>query len=81
MLQRTQIILDTTLKSQLELLAKQENSSVSAVVRKLLKTQLKREKKHTQANLNKQYGFLEKLAKNAIKGPSDSEYDKYAYDL
>ncbi len=81
MLTRVQLLLDEPTRIELTAIARTKRQSVSRVARELLQTQLKREKKHTQANLDKQYGFLEKLAKNAVKGPGDSEYDKYAYDF
>lgn len=77
MLQRIQLILDAETKDKLQRAAISENRSMSFVARKILKENLKENK------LKKKYSgseFLLKLAENAISGPANSDYDKYAYD-
>jgi len=79
MLVRTQLMLDKETKRKLEILSRAEGRSMSDVVREALEKDLKRRKRAQNPVL-----FLENLAKWAEKGtrgPGDSEYDKYAYDL
>ena len=83
MLVRTQLMLESKQKMDLEMLALATGRSMSEITRELLKEGIKKEKKMTKKKKNKLSGieFLEYLAKHAVKGPGDSEYDKYAYDL
>lgn len=77
MLQRIQLMLDTETKNKLQKVAINERRSMSDVARSILKENLKGKKarkKYTGAE------FLLELAKNAVDGPANSEYDKYAYD-
>ena len=78
MLQRTQLILDSQTKQELQLLAIRSNRSISSLVREMVKKQLP--KRSAQAKKMAGTKFLITLAQNAVAGPGDSEYDKYAYD-
>ncbi|OGF98951.1 hypothetical protein A2153_04980 [Candidatus Gottesmanbacteria bacterium RBG_16_38_7b] len=82
MLIRTQILLEEKQKLELEELARKNELSISEIVRQSIplvinkiKAKKKKTKKLTGADA------LLKWAKNAVHGPGDSEYDKYAYDL
>lgn len=77
MLQRVQLLLDKETRRELQSVATQENRSVSAVVREVLKENFKKKK---AKRLKRGTSFLLGLAKRAVSGPGDSEYDKYAYD-
>lgn len=77
MLQRIQLLLDRETKKELNKQAVKENRSVSAVARELLKKSLEKKK---AASLDGGASFLLTLAKKAVSGPGDAEYDKYAYD-
>ena len=77
MLVRIQLMLDRETKRKLEILSRAEGRSMSEIVREALKERLKREKKTKKKGAE----FLLKLAKEAVAGPGDAEYDKYAYDL
>jgi len=78
MLQRVQILIDPKTKKDLEKVSKASGRSMSKVAREILKKGLSKERGIIGDG---GVGFLKKLAENAVKGPGDSEYDKYAYDL
>lgn len=69
-------MLDKEITRELRRMASEDKRSMSDVVRRVLKANLL----HPQAK-KKDGGtkFLLWLAKNAGRGPGDSEYDKYAY--
>lgn len=77
MLQRVQLLLDKETRRELQLVATDENRSISAVVREILKENLYKKKLKKK---NSGTAFLLKLAETAVSGPGDSEYDKYVYD-
>lgn len=78
MLQRVQLILDKETKNELRRVATQENRSMSDVAREILKGGIG--KKKTKGKRGGVEALL-KWADKAVKGPGNSEYDKYAYDL
>ncbi len=78
MLQRVQLLLDQKTKQELDQIAAFSGQSVSSVVRDMLSKQLAHEK--TKKKKLTGVEFLRFLADNAVKGPGDCEYDKYAYD-
>ncbi|MCH7641432.1 hypothetical protein IID22_04520 [Patescibacteria group bacterium] len=80
MLQRVQILIDPKTKKDLEDVSKSTGRSMSMVVRSILGKGLKKEKKKAKKKMSG-VDFLLKLAEGAVKGPGDSEYDKYAYNL
>ena len=68
---------------ELEELALLAGVSMSKMIRETLPLGMKEEKKKAaNKKIKKMSGgeFLLELAKHAVKGPGDSEYDKYAYD-
>ncbi len=76
MLQRVQLLLDQETRVELKKLAAQKNISMSEAARKILQQELAKKRQ----NLDDGGGaFLIKLARTAVKGPGDSDYDKYAY--
>ncbi|MEK9208968.1 MAG: hypothetical protein AAB910_02730 [Patescibacteria group bacterium] len=69
---------------ELEELAQAAGISVSKMIRETLPIGMKEEKKKAAKRKTKKMSggeFLLYLAKHAVKGPGDSEYDKYAYDF
>lgn len=84
MLVRTQVLLDDKDKLELqELLQYFPEISFSEAIReghsmivKKMRTKRKKNKTKKKSGIE----FLDYLAKNAVEGPGDSEYDKYAYD-
>ena len=80
MLQRMQILIDSETKRELETLSKLSERSISSLTRQMLKIGVKEIKKSHKRNDNGAK-FLLELAKHAVKGPGNSEYDKYAYDF
>lgn len=77
MLQRVQLLIDSETRRKLKKVAIAEDRSMSGVAREILKNGMKKKKTKIKDN---GAGFLLRWAKNAVKGPGDSEYDKYAYD-
>jgi len=83
MLVRKQILLEEKQALELEELALLAGVSMSKMIRETLPLGMKEEKKKAaNKKIKKMSGgeFLLELAKHAVKGPGDSEYDKYAYD-
>lgn len=84
MLVRKQILIEEKQAIDLADLAMIQGISMSQMHRKILEAGLKLEKKVAKKQKTKKMSgaeFLLYLAKHAVKGPGDSEYDKYAYDL
>ena len=82
MLVRKQILLEEKQVYELEKLVAMHDMSFSEAMREgakmvtqKIKVKKPKKKKMTGAE------FLLYLAKHAVEGPGDSEYDKYAYDL
>ena len=84
MLVRKQILIEEKQATDLADLAMIQGISMSEMHRKILEVGLESQKKIIKKIVKKKMSgieFLDYLAKNAVKGPGDSEYDKYAYDL
>jgi hypothetical protein len=77
MLQRVQLLLEPEDKRSLERIAKAKNRSVSSVVREMLGKEIKKSPILKKTGIE----LLKEWASHPVKGPGDSEYDKYAYDL
>lgn len=85
MLIRTQLMLDEQLKRDLAELSMLTGQSMSEITRDVMIHGIAQKKKKVKKKLNKKtqdsYTALAKLIEHATRGPGDSEYDKYAYDL
>lgn len=83
MLVRTQVMFKDTQRQEAEELAMLQEISMSEIHRRIFDDGVKIQKKAVKKNIQKKMNgaeFLLSLAKHAVKGPGDSEYDKYAYD-
>lgn len=82
MLVRKQILLEESQVLELEELAMLSSMSVSKLIRKALPCGIAIEKKKAKKVAKKMTGAeaLLDMAKHAVHGPGNSEYDKYAYD-
>ncbi|KKR10491.1 MAG: hypothetical protein A3D24_03915 [Candidatus Blackburnbacteria bacterium RIFCSPHIGHO2_02_FULL_39_13] len=78
MLQRVQLLLDSQTKKELKKIAELENRSMSDLAREIL---VKSVQKRGKGAKDGGIAFLKQQAKKAVKGPGNSEYDRYAYDL
>lgn len=88
MLVRKQILLEESQVLELEELAREAGVSMSKMARntishgvKIEKKEAKRATKKIDKQLKVQHKAFDKWIAGAVKGPGDSEYDKYAYDL
>jgi hypothetical protein len=84
MLVRKQILLEEKQVLELENLSRLTGMSVSKLVRRAIPCGVEKEKmkaKKISKSLKSQYKAFDKWIAGAVKGPGDSEYDKYAYDL
>lgn len=84
MLVRKQILFEESQALEAEKLAITLGVSMSEIHRRIFDLGVKIQKKKKLKNkINKISGakFMLQQAKKAVKGPGDSEYDKYAYDL
>ena len=79
MMQRTQILLDLETKNYATAFARENGLSFSELVRQTLKKEMT--KKKGQKKKISAWKMLMRLAERAGRGPGDSEYDKYAYNL
>jgi len=78
MLERTQVMLDKDTKKEMQEIAESRGLSLSLFLRKLISESMRKErKKHKKDGV----AVLDKMAKSAVDGPGNQEYDKYAYDL
>lgn len=83
MLVRKQILLEEKQALELEELALLAGVSMSQIVRESISSGVNMQKMKVK-NITKkksQYDGWDKWIAGAVEGPSDSEYDKYAYDL
>lgn len=78
MLQRVQLMLDSRTKKELKKIAELENRSMSDLAREILSNNVKKRNAKTKDG---GIAFLKQQAKKAVKGPGNSKYDKYAYNL
>lgn len=85
MLVRKQILFEESQVLEAMKLAEITGVSMSEIHRRIfdggVKIQKKKAKKISIAKKKTGIEFLDYLVKHAVKGPGDSEYDKYAYDL
>lgn len=68
-------MLDSETKEKLQRIAHAQNRSMSEITREVLKKNLKKAKKSSSGT-----DFLLNLAENALTGPGNADYDKYAYE-
>jgi len=83
MLVRTQVLFKDTQRQQAEELAMLQGISMSEIHRRIFDDGIVNQKRIAKKKVQKKMNgaeFLLDLAKHAVKGPGDSEYDKYAYD-
>lgn len=83
MLVRKQILLEEKQVFELEKLARDASVSVSKMIRNVLPAGMDIEKKRVATNKVRKINggeLLLEIAKHAVHGPGNSEYDKYAYD-
>lgn len=75
-------MIDRKTKTELDEVAKLSSLSMSEVVRELLKKGLpKRKRASIKAKKGGGISFLKQQAGKAVRGPGNSQYDKYIYDL
>lgn len=77
-------MLEESQKLELEKLAVLAGVSMSKMARNAISHGVKVEKKEKAYKVNKKISgakFMIQQAKKAVKGPGNSEYDEYAYDL
>lgn len=68
--------MDKDIKNDLENISIQTNRSMSELIREMLRNELP---KYQSVNKKEGVKLLKNLAKNAVEGPGDSDYDRYAY--
>lgn len=82
MLVRKQILFEEEQDMLLQKIAYDYSISYSEVVRQsvsLIAKKMKNKKKKSE--IERQYEAMDRWIANPVKGPGDSEYDKYAYNL
>jgi len=78
MFTRTQLLLDTKIKKDIEYISKKTGKSISHVVRKYLLEGVNKDKKMLSKKKSSKE-MLMSIKNIAVKGPKDSRYDEYLY--